>query len=80
MDVPEIKMSFRDLQKRLTNTSNTTALDSRISFNLSDKIQLSKLFSTHFKIFICYWFTLGQLEFTTGIKGMMNEGLSVVLE
>lgn len=78
LDMPEIKMSFRDLQKRLTNTNKTTTLNSRISFNLSGKNQLSILFSMHLKIFICYRFTLGQLEFTTRIKGMMT-WVSVVI-
>lgn len=37
--------------KSLRSTDNMTARDSRISNNLPGKKQLSKLFSTHFKIF-----------------------------
>lgn len=40
----------RELQKSLRSTEDMTAKDSRISNNLSGKKQLSKLFSTHFKV------------------------------
>lgn len=41
----------RELHKSLRSTDNMTAQDSRISNNLPGKKQLSKLFSTHLKIF-----------------------------
>ena len=49
--MPEIKTIFRKLQKSSTNTDDMTAMESRISYNLSEKNQLSRIFSTHFKIF-----------------------------
>lgn len=41
----------REFQKSLRSTEDMTALDSRISNNLSGKKHLSKLSGTHFKIF-----------------------------